>query len=117
MPARRLPAFAADAPIRTSPAKAPPSALTDERPGPDFKIQGEYVGRPLSGNQVGAQVIADGDGQFSGRMLRGGLPGAGWEAPDQIRFKAKPQNGKTRFEFTVPNGPSVKCTFEDGKLR
>ena len=68
-----LPAIAAD------PPKSEPKAYTDpEKAGPDFKVQGEYIG-DAPGGKVAAQVIADGDGKFSGRMLKGGLPGEGWE--------------------------------------
>jgi hypothetical protein len=107
-----LPAFAAD-----PPKKAEPKAFTDpDQAGPDFKIQGEYIGATPDGQKIGAQVIAEGDGKFSGRMLRGGLPGAGWDGAHEIKFKAKPEDGKTRFEFTIPNGPTIKCVFEDGKF-
>ncbi len=107
-----LPALAAD-----PPKKAEPKAFTDpDQAGPDFKIQGEYAGATPEGQKVGAQVIALGDGQFAGRMLRGGLPGDGWDGTHEIRFKTKAEDGKTRFEFTIPNGPTIKCVFEDGKF-
>jgi hypothetical protein len=107
-----LPVWAAD-----PPKPAEPKAYTDpDKAGPDFKIQGEYVGANPEGEKIGCQVIAEGNGQFAGRMLKGGLPGDGWDGKNEIKFKAKPQDGKTRFEFTVPNGPSVKCTFDDGKF-
>jgi hypothetical protein len=106
-----LPAFAADPPKK--PEKV---VFTDpEKAGPDFKNQGEYVGQ-APGGKVGAQIKADGDGQFSGRMLRGGLPGDGWDGEMAIPFKAKPQDGKIRYEFTIPNGPTVKCVLDDGKI-
>ena len=50
---------------------------------PDFQIQGEYQGK---GNwegsgpvNLGAQVIALGNGQFRAVVTKGGLPGDGWK--------------------------------------
>jgi hypothetical protein len=105
-----LPAFAADPPTKE------PKAYTDsKKAGPDFKMQGEYVG-DAPGGKVAAQVVAEGDGSFAGRMLKGGLPGDGWDGKTEIKFKAKKQDGTIKYEFTIPNGPTIKCTFEDGKI-
>ena len=49
----------------------------------DFFYQGEYLGggtrRIFRREHHGLQVIALGDGAFSAGLLRGGLPGAGWD--------------------------------------
>ncbi|MDX1679583.1 MAG: DUF1080 domain-containing protein [Akkermansiaceae bacterium] len=45
----------------------------------DFLIQGEYY---KEGADYGVQVVALGDGNFEAYVLKGGLPGAGWERGD-----------------------------------
>lgn len=70
-------------------AKAADARLTIndiEKVDTDFAIQGEYSGhgirqdghkwRPL---KVGLQVVAQGGGEFLGRVYPGGLPGSGWD--------------------------------------
>ena len=69
-----LPASAAD-----PPAKKPVETFTDAtKAGPDYQVQGEYVGEGPGGKGA-IQVVAEGDGQFACRALHGGLPGDGWE--------------------------------------
>ncbi len=50
--------------------------LEPEEAGIDYRLQGEYVS---ADGHLAAQVVASGDGEFSASLLRGGLPGAGWD--------------------------------------
>ncbi|AMV29095.1 hypothetical protein VT84_32170 [Gemmata sp. SH-PL17] len=70
---------------------------TEAAKDPDFAIQGEYEGRYKEGEKeekFGVQVIANGAGEFTLKMLRGGLPGAGWVGKNVAPFSAVRQDGK-----------------------
>ena len=95
-------AFAADKnPAYTSAADA----------GPDFVVQGEYVGK-LGDENWGAQVIALGDGKFDAIGYKGGLPGDGWKRGDEVKKgKGETVDGVVKFK-----GDGWAGTIKDGKL-
>lgn len=77
-------------------AMAQSGATDAAQAGPDYRVQGEYLGR-ADGKALGAQVIALGDGKFQAVFLPGGLPGEGWDAKTRIRVAGKTEGGKTTF--------------------
>ncbi len=79
--------------------KKPPTPvfIDVESAGPDWKVQGEYVGK-AGDDKIGVQVIALGDGCFQAIFYPGGLPGAGWGGKVRIPLDGKTTDGKTIFE-------------------
>jgi hypothetical protein len=75
-------------------------AFTDPRAaGPDFAIQGEYLGTiDADGNRWGAHVIALGKGKFDVVGYLGGLPGDGWHRGDRVnRVPGELKDGVAEF--------------------
>lgn len=76
--------------------------------GPDFQIQGEYIGK-LSDRPIGVQVIALGGGKFDAVTYGGGLPGAGFDGFEKLQTKFETKDGVVKasgdgFEATIANG-------------
>lgn len=112
---------------KDKPKKKPnPASTSEKEAGPDFALQGEYVGSVTLPNgdkhNVGAQVIAQGDGKFRIKFHLGGLPGAGWDGKILRFADAETKEGKTVLtgKLTDPAGKDpakdVKGTIEDGVL-
>ena len=95
-------------------AKPPAEVFLDpDKAGPDFAVQGEYVGETAGKDKLAAQVVAGGDGQFSVFFLTGGLPGDGWDgkAKAKVKAAAATADGKAPFD-----GAGWKGEIADGKL-
>jgi hypothetical protein len=89
-------------------------AYTDPKEaGPDFAVQGEYEGKIKGedGGKLGAQVVAIGEGKFDVYCLKGGLPGAGWDAKDKIRCEAEIEGDKTAFKGDGWEGTIAKAAL------
>ncbi len=94
-------------------APKPPAEvfLDADKAGPDFAVQGEYVGETAAHDKLAAQVVADGDGKFTVYFLAGGLPGDGWDGRAKVQAAAQTADGKTPFA-----GAGWKGDIADGKL-
>ncbi len=92
--------------------KAGKIVATDaEKAGPDFAVQGEYVGEIGGGDKIGGQLVALGDGKFDVVVLPGGLPGDGWDENTRITGTAVTKDGKTKIDTDEGTGEVA-----DGKL-
>lgn len=84
--------------------------------GPDYALQGEYLGKAeIEGQEtvIGAQVLALGDGKFEVVGYFGGLPGEGWARGDRaVRHEGVRDGNKVIFK----SEEGATSTLEDGKI-
>src|SRR5581483_5228739 len=93
--------------------KKPAEVFTDAKEaGPDYLVQGEYVGT-LGKDKLGAQVVAKGSGNFEVYLLSGGLPGAGWDTKGRVKVQAKSES--TGQTVLLPAG-KWSGAIADGKF-
>ena len=89
-----------------------------DKAGRDYEIQGEYVGEVPNEGKFGIQIVAEGDGKFTMRALRGGLPGDGWDGQTEYAFTARTESGKTTFENEHARGTitagTITSTLQSG---
>ncbi|MFP6620504.1 MAG: DUF1080 domain-containing protein [Pirellulaceae bacterium] len=81
--------------------------------GPDYAVQGEYVGTLPDLGKLGIQVIALGDGKFRGVVTMGGLPGEGWKRGDKIEIVEGTRQGDVTT-LKDPDDPVV-VTIKNGE--
>ena len=99
----------------TMASAAPPEGKIYTNPknaGPDYAVQGEYVGETAEGQRWGAQVIALGGGDFHLVGFKGGLPGDGWARGDE-QVEA---DGKRTADGATFEGGEFTTTIKDGVL-
>jgi len=100
------------------------TATNEKDAGPDFALQGEYVGTielaDGEKHKLGAQVIALGNGKFRTKFHIGGLPGDGWDGKMVRLADAETKGSKTVYlgKSTDPSGEAPDKEFSgsiDGK--
>jgi len=85
----------------------------------DFSLQGEYSGRVVENaengpraKKYGLQVVAQGGGEFLGKLYPGGLPGSGWDRKSKRELSGRrAENG---VELT---GDDLRVVLQDGRAR
>jgi hypothetical protein len=91
-------------------------AQRPEDAGPDFKFQGDYLGKVETVSPVlGVQVVAKGGGKFVAAFLLGGLPGEGWDGKSRIEQSGTTQTGGVTFSVSDPTKEYTASISSDGQ--
>ncbi len=87
-------------------AAGDPAITSVSEAGPEYALQGEYVGKVGSeGKTFGAQIIALGKGQFKAVAYPGGLPGEGADmSAEQIVSEGRMEGASVVFSNEVHTG-------------
>lgn len=88
-----------------------PAFTTAAEAGPDFAVQGEYLGS-TGQHQWGVQVVALGEGKFDVVGHQGGLPGEGWKRGDVQRRGT----GELKDGVVDVKGDTWTGTIKDGLM-
>ncbi len=91
-----------------------PEPKDAEPTGPDYGVQGEYVGEVFSqaGNSpIGVQVVALGKGKFKAVGYIGGLPGDGWD-----RSQRRGSEGELKDGVVEIKSDEYSSSVKDGVL-
>jgi len=101
-------------------AADPAPAFTDPAAADaDFPVQGEYEGvvrHEAGAGKFGVQVIALGEGKFAATAYPGGLPGAGWTAPDKITGVGVRDGDVVKLEGVDLGGTKRRGEIRGGSL-
>lgn len=86
---------------------------------PDFYVQGEYSGRAVENTpdgprtkKFGLQVVAQGGGEFAGKLYPGGLPGSGWD-----RETVYSVSGRRNGDSVELAGDGLQIVIAEGNAR
>jgi hypothetical protein len=120
---KKAAAAAADAAAKAEANKG--TALDPAKAGPDFAVQGEYVGQIGGGNggpavTIGAQIASLGNGDFSGAFYTGGLPGEGWDGEHRFAATGKAKDAtmtEVPFLSADGNAPTGQAVWAGGTIK